>query len=127
MRNCRVDVVVLMGGVLTVLTARVSMRSEMAGDGTTNFLPSGITTSRCTRVAYMPGRRSPWEEVTMGGGHHGGRSSWEEVTMGGGHHGGRSPWEEVTMGGHHGGRSPWGEVTMGGGHHGHNRSSIKRL
>ena len=32
-RNCRVDMVVSMGGVVTVLTARVSMGLEMAGDG----------------------------------------------------------------------------------------------
>jgi len=48
----------------------------------TDFLPSGITTSCCTGAAYMPERRSPWGEVTMGRGHHGGRSPWREVTMG---------------------------------------------
>ena len=34
MHNCRVDVVVSMGGVLTVLMGGVSMGSEMAGDST---------------------------------------------------------------------------------------------
>ena len=48
MRNCRVDVVVLMGGVLTVLTARVSMRSEMAGDGTGGGGPWNSQVAICT-------------------------------------------------------------------------------